>query len=94
MVPPERAAAVKPRQPGIPDPALVGAPDAMYTDVLITLQGRAGVTTVLSGMTVHVVQRGTPAGVAYHDGDVECGGLEPAYFGIDLDKPSPRAVAM
>ncbi|WP_433040533.1 hypothetical protein [Dactylosporangium sp. CS-033363] len=94
VVPPERVASVKPRQGAMPDPALVGNPDAAFTDVVVTLQGRPGATSVLSGMTVHVVQRGTPAGVAYHDGDVECGGLQPAFFGIDLDKSSARAVAM
>lgn len=57
----------------------------------VTVQGTGSGTTVLHGMSVHVVgSQKSPRWNAYTMG-AGCGGeLDPASFAVDLDNPSPR----
>ncbi|GIH07742.1 hypothetical protein Rhe02_58090 [Rhizocola hellebori] len=91
VVPPSMVTAVRPAQNKDGDPAFANAPDAVFSDVIVTLQGTSGVATVLQGMKVHVVSRRAAEGVAYRNGAVECGGIAPAFFGIKLDHADAAA---
>lgn len=91
VVPPSLVASVRPYHERDTDPAFANAPDAVFSDVIVTLQGTSGVATVLQGMTVHVVSRRAAEGVAYRNGAIECGGIAPAFFGIRLDHADAAA---
>jgi hypothetical protein len=89
VVPEAGAALVRPYHNVMLDPAVKGAADAGFTDVVVTLQGTSAVAAVVHGMRVTVASRGTPAGAAYRDNAAQCGGIQPAYFGVDLDRDGP-----
>ena len=69
------------------------APDGLYTEITVTFQGKTNVATVLEAVHVHVAARARPAGTAYQNGELQCGGLVPAYFSVNLDEANPQAVA-
>ena len=91
VVPAALAGRVRPYHNVMVDASFVGAADAVYSDVIITLQGTSTVATVLQDMRIRVVRRDRPAGVVYQDNAGQCGGITPAYFGVDLDQPTPKA---
>lgn len=94
VVPPALVASVQPYSNVRNDPAFKNAPDGIYTDVVVTLQGKSGVATILQGITVHVTSREKPAGAAFRNGEPECGSISPAFFGINLDHDDPQAASL
>jgi hypothetical protein len=94
VVPPDQVASVQPYSNVRHDSAFRNAPDAIYTDVVVTLQGNSGVATVLQRITVHVTSREKPAGAAFQNGERECGSISPAFLGINLDRTEPHAVSL
>jgi len=71
----------------------VGAVHAGHLRFELTVQGTADQTVVLHSLAVHVVNRApAPASwTAYDIGDGCGGGLQPAYYALDLDAATPQA---
>jgi hypothetical protein len=59
----------------------------------LTLQGRSDAAVVLNSLRVNVVERNRPASGSVYSTEECGGGIEPRYFEIDLDSPSPQAMA-
>jgi len=91
LVPASQAGKVRKRQNSITAVPIEGAADAVYSDVMVSLQGTSNMATILQEARVRVVRRDKPAGVVYQDNVNQCGGITPAFFGIDLDQPDPKA---
>ncbi|MEU0481797.1 hypothetical protein ABZ260_21745 [Streptosporangium sp. NPDC006013] len=78
---------------GMPKPVEQNAPDGGYTDAVITLQGSSGAAVVLHAFRIEMVQRAEPTGVAITK-VIQCGGITPRNFTVDLDKPAPRPIPL
>ncbi|MGA5817643.1 helix-turn-helix domain-containing protein [Kitasatospora sp. NPDC094028] len=72
-----------------------GGVPAGHLRLQLTAQGTSAKAVALQAVYVHVVDsRPAPKGNAYMPGSGCGGGIDPAFFNVDLDAPAPRTVAV